>query len=68
MDLTGLVGLLLFDDAKVDTAKDSSPNKNDGKLDAGAKRDKGKFDGCLVAAAQNGVNVPVSDSLDNIVV
>lgn len=67
LNLTGLIGLWLFDDAKEDIAKDSSQNKNDGKLDAGAKLDKGKFDGGLITTAQNGVNVPVSDSLDTIV-
>ena len=48
LDLKGLIGLWLLDDEKGDIAKDSSPNKNDGKLDGGAKWDKGKFNGGLV--------------------
>lgn len=64
LDLTGLIGLWLFDDAKEDIAKDSSQNKNDGKLDAGAKWDKGKFDGGLITTAQNGINYGPNDGLD----
>lgn len=68
LDLKGLVGLWLLDDGKGDVAKDSSTNKNDGKLDAGAKwENKGKFSGGLVTTAQNGINVPVSDSLNTVV-
>jgi len=67
-DLKGLVGLWLLDDGKGDVAKDSSTNKNDGTLDAGAKwENKGKFNGGLVTTAQNGINVPISDSLNTVV-
>lgn len=68
LDLKGLVGLWLLDDGKGDVAKDSSPNKNDGKVDGGAKWEtKGKFDGSLTTTAQNGITVPVSDSLNTVV-
>ena len=67
LDLKGLVGFWLLDDGKGDVAKDSSTNKNDGKLDGGAKWDKGKFTGGIVTTPQNGINVPVSDSLNTVV-
>jgi len=67
LDLEGLVGLWLLDDGKGDVAEDSSANKNDGTVDRGAKWDKGVFSGGLVTAAQNGINVPISDSLNTVV-
>jgi len=68
LDLKGLVGLWLLDDAKGGVATDSFPNGNDGALDTGAKWEtKGKFNGDLVTTAQNGINVPISDSLDTVI-
>ena len=68
VDKKDVIGVWLFDEGKGDVAKDSSGNKNDGKLIASLEWVKnGKFGGCLqyTAAKLHNVRVPVahSDSL-----
>jgi len=62
----GLIALWLFDTAKGKVIEDSSGNKNHGELNNGAKRDVGKFGQAIVTKPQQGVDVPLSDSLNSL--
>jgi hypothetical protein len=62
VDLKTCVGMWLFDEAKGDTATDSSGNKNDGTLKNGPKWVDGKFGKALEFSGGNYVEVPASES------
>ena len=62
----GLLALWLFDTAKGKVIEDSSGNENHGELNNGAKRDAGKFGQAVVTKPQQGVDVPITDSLNSL--
>jgi len=63
IDKKNIMGIWLFDEGKGDTAKDSSKNGNDGKIN-GATWDKGKFGKALsFDGADDWVEVPHSDTV-----
>jgi len=59
-----VAGAWLFDEGQGDIAKDSSANKNNGKLVSGPVRVDGKFGKALSFSGANYVEVPDSDSLN----
>jgi len=61
-----LIALWLFDTAKGKVIEDSSGNENHGELNNGAKRDAGKFGQAVVTKPQQGVDVPITDSLNSL--
>jgi len=67
IDAEDIMGMWLFDDNKGDTAKDSSPNGNDGKLMNNPKWVKGKFGEALeFDGADDYVEVPGTFSLASV--
>ncbi|HGE69944.1 TPA: LamG domain-containing protein [Candidatus Poribacteria bacterium] len=59
-----IIGIWLLDDAKGDTAKDSSGNGRDGKANGTIKWAKGKFGGGIEFVGSESINIPHEEIFD----